>query len=140
LGRILEHTSLPFPVKIAGNVDRIENRNGKIRIIDYKTGNVIKPNVTLKSWNGLTEDIKNDKIIQILAYAFMYEPDAKGLEIEAGIISFKNLKAGFLPFNFKVDKEPIEVISAEIMESYIEEIVVLLNEILNKDLAFEEKV
>jgi PD-(D/E)XK nuclease superfamily len=140
LAQILEHPSLPFPVKIAGNVDRIENRNGKIRIIDYKTGTVTKPSVTLKSWNGLTEDIKNDKIIQILAYAFMYEQEAKGLEIEAGIISFKNLKAGFLPFNFKVDKEATEVISTEIMQSYIEEIVVLLNEILNVDVAFEEKV
>lgn len=140
LEREIIHPRLPFPVKIGGNVDRIENRNGKIRIIDYKTGKVDKLNVTLKSWNGLTEDIKNDKIIQILAYAFMYEPDAKGLDIEAGIISFKNLKSGFLPFNFKVDKETIEVISAEIMESYLEEIVILLNEILNVDVAFEEKV
>lgn len=145
LERVLEHPKLPFPVKIGGNVDRIEIRrkkgeNSKIRIIDYKTGNVTKPSVTLKSWNGLTEDIKNDKIIQILAYAFMYEPDAKGLEIEAGIISFKNLKNGFLPFGFKEGKETFEVISPEIMESYIEEIVVLLNEILSFDLAFEEKV
>jgi len=138
LERTLEHPNLPFSVKIAGNVDRIENRNGKIRIIDYKTGTVTKPSVTLKSWKNLTEDIKNDKIIQILAYAFMYELDAQGLEIEAGIISFKNLKNGFLPFNFKVDKEVIEVISPEIMESYLEEIVVLLNEILNADVAFEE--
>ena len=140
LERVLEHPKLPFPVKIGGNVDRIENRNGRIRIIDYKTGNVSKPSVTLKSWNGLTEDIKNDKIIQILAYAFMYEEDAKGLEIEAGIISFKNLKNGFLPFGFKEGKETVEVISPEIMESYIEEIVVLLNETLSFDVAFEEKI
>ena len=65
---------------------------------------------------------------------------AKGLEIEAGIISFKNLKSGFLPFNFKVEKEVTEVISAEIMESYLEEIVFLLNEILNVEVAFEEKM
>jgi len=145
LERVLEHPKLPFPVKIGGNVDRIEIRrkkgeNSKIRIIDYKTGNVTKPSVTLKSWNGLTEDIKNDKIIQILAYAFMYEEQAKGLEIEAGIISFKNLKNGFLPFGFKEGKETFEVISPEIMESYIEEIVVLLNEILSVDVAFEEKI
>lgn len=145
LERVLEHPKLPFPVKIGGNVDRIEIRRkkgekSKIRIIDYKTGNVTKPSVTLKSWNGLTEDIKNDKIIQILAYAFMYEPDAKGLEIEAGIISSKNLKNGFLPFGFKEGKETFEVISTEIMESYIEEIVVLLYEILSADVAFEEKV
>lgn len=140
LERELIHPKLPFSVTIGGNVDRIENRNGRIRIIDYKTGNVTKPSVTLKSWNGLTEDIKNDKIIQILAYAFMYEEDAKGLEIEAGIISFKNLKNGFLPFGFKEGKETFEVISPDIMESYIEEIVVLLNEILSVDVAFEEKV
>ena len=140
LDRTLEHPSLPYPVKIAGNVDRIENRNGKIRIIDYKTGTVTRPSVTLKSWNGLTEDIKNDKIIQILAYAFMYAPQAKGLEIEAGIISFKNLKNGFLPFNFKEGKEVSEVISFEIMENYLEEIVVLLNEILDVGVAFEEKI
>ena len=139
LERELIHPKLPFPIKIGGNVDRIENRNGRIRIIDYKTGNVTKPSVTLKSWNGLTEDIKNDKIIQILAYAFMYQPEAKGIEIEAGIISFKNLKSGFLPFGFKQDKEVSEVISVEIMESYIEEIVVLLNQILSADVAFEEK-
>jgi hypothetical protein len=140
LERTLEHPSLPFPVKIAGNVDRIENRNGKIRIIDYKTGKVDKPSVTLKSWNGLTEDIKNDKIIQILAYAFMYEEHSKGLEIEAGIISFKNLKNGFLPFTFKVDKQETNIISSEIMENYLEEIVILLSEILNVDMAFEEKI
>jgi hypothetical protein len=70
----------------------------------------------------------------------MYEPEAKGLETEAGIISFKNLKNGFLPFIFKVDKEETNVISSEIMEHYLEEIVVLLREILNVDKAFEEKL
>ncbi len=138
LERVLEHPKLPFPVKIAGNVDRIENRDGKIRIIDYKTGKVDKNDVILKTWLDLTKDIGNDKIIQILAYAFMYQPDSKGLEMEAGIISFKNLKSGFLPFNFKSVIGLEQVITPEIMESYIEEIVVLLNEIFNFEIPFEQ--
>ena len=37
LERILEHPSLPYPFKIAGNVDRIENRNGKSRLPPLRT-------------------------------------------------------------------------------------------------------
>lgn len=138
--RILEDHRLPVPVLIKGNVDRIELRNGKIRIIDYKTGKVEQKNVTLKDWKGLTEDIKNDKIIQILAYAFMFEKETKGLEMEAGIISFKNLNTGFLPFTFKPEKETNTIINADVMEAYLEEIVVLLQTIFNQEIPFEEKI
>ncbi len=138
--RILKHPSLPFPIKIAGKVDRIEERNGVIRIIDYKTGKVEKTNVTLKSWKGLTDEIKNDKIIQVLAYAFMYENEANGKQIEAGIISFKNLKSGFLPFSFKEGKEETTIISEAILNNYLEEMVMLLNTILDETKPFEEKV
>jgi hypothetical protein len=138
--RILKHPSLPFPVLIKGNVDRIEERNGVIRIIDYKTGKVEKSSVMLKAWKGLTEEIKNDKIIQVLAYAYMYETEAKSKPIEAGIISFKNLKSGFLPFNFKEEKEGNMIINEEVMTNYLEQIVLLLNEILDVSTPFEEKV
>ncbi|WP_166921155.1 PD-(D/E)XK nuclease family protein [Flavobacterium poyangense] len=138
--RELHHPALPFPVLIKGNVDRIELRNGKIRIIDYKTGKVEKASVVLKSWNGLTQELKNDKIIQVLAYAFMFETEAKGIPMEAGIISFKNLKAGFLPFGFKEEKELTMTVSKEILASYLEEIVVLLREIFDMTIPFEEKI
>jgi hypothetical protein len=138
--RVLTHASLPFPIKIAGKVDRIEQREGKIRIIDYKTGKVEKANVALKSWNGLTQDIKNDKIIQILAYAFMFEHESNNDDVEAGIISFKNLKSGFLPFTFKIGKEEKSIIDKEILDLYMEQIVLLLSEILDSTRAFEEKI
>jgi hypothetical protein len=134
------HPGLPFPVLIKGNVDRIELRNGKVRIIDYKTGKVEKTNVILKSWNGLTQEIKNDKIIQVLAYAFMFENKMKDIPVEVGIISFKNLKSGFLPFGFKEEKELTITITAEILRSYLEEIALLLNEIFDVAIPFEEKI
>lgn len=138
--RLLEHPKLPYPVLIKGNVDRIEQRNGKIRIIDYKTGKVEGKEVALKQWDKLTDEIKNDKIIQVLAYAFMYEPNRDGQEIEVGIISFKNLKSGFLPFQFKIDKTEISIVNEEISGNYIEQLVLLLNEILDKDIPFREKL
>ncbi|MBF4493701.1 PD-(D/E)XK nuclease family protein [Flavobacterium sp. MR2016-29] len=138
--RQLVHENLPFPILIKGNVDRIELRNGKIRIVDYKTGKVEKGNVVLKSWNGLTQELKNDKIIQVLAYAFMFEKEAGEIPIEVGIISFKNLKSGFLPFGFKEDKDLDIVVTKEILHYYLEEIVLLLNEIFDAEIPFEEKI
>ena len=140
LKRVLEDQRLPFPIKIAGNVDRIEIRNNKIRIIDYKTGKVEKNNVQLKDWHGLTLDIKNDKIIQLLCYAFMYEEQAQGLEVEAGIISFKNMRGGFLPLGIKQEKEFFKTITPEILENFKNEMIVLISEILNVAVSFEEKL
>lgn len=131
---------LPFEVKIGGDVDRIERRNGIIRIIDYKTGKVEQKNVTLSTWQNLTNDIKNDKIIQLLAYAYMLKNQENGNNIEAGIISFKNIKQGFLPFTFKEDKTAFTIINDEILKNFKEQMITIFTEILNKDKVFEEKV
>ena len=138
--RTFEHPSLPFPIKIGGSVDRIELRNGVLRIIDYKTGRVDKGTVTLSTWTDLTKDIANEKIIQVLAYAFMYQEMALEHPMEAGIISFKNLKSGFLPFTFKEGKELNTIISKETIDQYLEQITFLLVEIFDHNIPFEEKV
>jgi hypothetical protein len=138
--RILNHQDLPFPVKIGGSVDRIEERNGIIRIIDYKTGKVEKSDVTLKSWDKLTEEISNEKIIQVLAYAFMFESQAQGKPMEAGIISFKNLKSGFLPFIIKEGKASNSNIDKEVLDNYTDQLAILINEILDIETPFIEKV
>ncbi|QEE48929.1 PD-(D/E)XK nuclease family protein [Flavobacterium alkalisoli] len=142
--RTLEDSRLPFSVKISGNIDRIEQRNGKIRIVDYKTGKVEKGNLVLKAWDGLPLDIKNEKIIQLLTYAFMYEPNANGMETEAGIISFKNMKTGFMNFSFKdgFDRSApaSNVIDSDTLEEFKTQLVSLINEILNPDIPFEEKM
>ncbi|MNY76358.1 hypothetical protein D3C86_2159220 [compost metagenome] len=70
----------------------------------------------------------------------MFEEHAGDTPIEVGIISFKNLKSGFLPFGFKEEKDLDITVSKTILNSYIEEIVVLLNEILDINIPFEEKI
>lgn len=142
--RWLEDSRLPYAVKISGNIDRIEQRNGKIRIVDYKTGKVEKNNLVLKTWEGLPADIKNEKIIQLLTYAFMYEPNVNGMETEAGIISFKNMKTGFMNFSFKEGTERsapvINDIDVDMLAEFKTELIGLINEILNPDIPFEEKL
>jgi hypothetical protein len=70
----------------------------------------------------------------------MYQNQAINCEMEAGIISFKNLKAGFMPFTFKVDKTETTIITDEILEHYTAQIVLLLHEILDQNIPFKENV
>ncbi len=135
----INHSKLPFEVILAGEVDRIEERNGKTRIIDYKTGKVEANKLVLSNWQDLLT-VEHDKIIQLLAYAYMYFPNVKNQELEAGIISFKNLNQGFMPFAFKEGKDKDEIIDSDVLSQYIDHLVDLISEILDVTIPFEETV
>jgi hypothetical protein len=145
----LEHTlegkitdkSLPYEIKIAGNVDRIELRDNKIRIIDYKTGKVEARTLKVDDFTELTSDIKYEKIIQLLCYALMFENNLefKDYPLEAGIISFKNMKAGFMPFGLG-KRNSIHDITNETIIDFKQSMLSLIQEILNPEIPFKEKV
>lgn len=137
---LLDDARLPFSVKIKGNVDRIELRNGTLRIIDYKTGKVEQNSLVIQEWNGLTKDIKYDKIIQLLCYALMVQTIFPNQEIEVGIISFKNLRTGFMPFQIKEGREVIsDTVNSSVIEDFKTELIQLLNLILEKTVPFQEE-
>src|SRR5690606_39445364 len=75
--KILDSEKLPFPVKIAGYIDRVEIRNDRVRILDYKTGKVEGKNLSLSDWKDFLEDETKNKIIQLLCYAYMFEKQAE---------------------------------------------------------------
>lgn len=141
---IFEHPNLPYPVKISGKVDRIELRNNTIRIIDYKTGKVEANKLKINTFEGLTLDLANDKIIQLLCYALMFQtnPLKGNYNVEVGIFSFKNMKAGFLPFTFGKGRGVVSetIITTEFLENFKEELVILIQEILNPAISFKEVI
>jgi hypothetical protein len=138
------HPNLPFPIRIAGKVDRIESRSNTIRIIDYKTGKVEANKLKINTFEGLTLDLANDKIIQLLCYALMFQnnPLIGNYNVEVGIFSFKNMKAGFLPFTYGKGRGIVgeTVITTEFLENFKEELVILIQEILNPAISFKEVI
>jgi hypothetical protein len=134
--------SFDFPILIAGKVDRIEERNGVIRIVDYKTGKVDAHSLKLSDVLTITPDVEYEKIIQLLCYALMFEkhPMRQGREITAGIISFKNMKSGFLPFGIGSGKDVKTAITSEMLEDFSVILKLLILEIFNQELPFKEKV
>ncbi|TYP99685.1 PD-(D/E)XK nuclease superfamily protein [Tenacibaculum adriaticum] len=137
----IEVDGIDFPIKIHGQVDRVDVLNGVTRVIDYKTGMVKSTDLKITDFEQI-RDYKFSKAIQVLLYAFMYtqteEVDASK-PIQAGIYSFKNLKNGFLQLNFSEKRggQDNEVTEERIQE-FMQEVKVLVQEIFNPAIGFIE--
>ena len=87
----LRFEEIKVVVSLKGIIDRLDKRNGIIRIIDYKTG-LIRPNEvfvkSIESCFGLT----HLKCMQLLFYSLMFFKNNKTCKnVHAGLISFRSL-------------------------------------------------
>ncbi|MFD2517296.1 PD-(D/E)XK nuclease family protein [Salinimicrobium flavum] len=137
--------ALDFPVNLKGTVDRVDEFNGKLRIIDYKTGKVDQNKVEIVDWEDISSDYdKYSKPFQILMYACLLDAQNPITEsVEAGIISFKNLQNGFLKFS-KKDKNgrgavKDQDITRETLSAFKEQLEKLILEICDPNIPFTEK-
>ncbi|MCM4166641.1 hypothetical protein KCTC52924_01488 [Arenibacter antarcticus] len=139
------HLSVPgveFPVSLKGKLDRIDEKDGILRIIDYKTGRVTQPQVEIVDWDTIVADYDYSKAFQLLCYALMYN-DTKPIQIiEAGIISFKNLNSGVLSFATKEKKgsrTKDNKITQETIALFTTVLNKLISEICNPEIPLIEK-
>tara|TARA_R110002049_G_scaffold207188_1_gene377636 strand:+ start:5971 stop:8724 length:2754 start_codon:yes stop_codon:yes gene_type:complete len=134
---------LDFPIHITGKIDRVDAYNGITRIIDYKTGKVDQGKVEITNWDSITTDYdKYSKSFQVLCYAYMMQKtNSIKLPAEAGIISFKNLSAGFLKFGKKEpnSRKKEQLVTEETLKTFTVELKNLIMEICNINIPFIEK-
>lgn len=137
---------LDFPVFINGIVDRIDNYDGTLRIIDYKSGKVEQRDVEIINWEDLTSDYKKySKSFQLLSYAFMLHQNKEiVLPLTAGIISFKNLQGDYVLNFSKKDKNGSYankdvLINEDTLLNYYKSLKDLILEIFNPAIDFIEK-
>jgi hypothetical protein len=129
-------------VKIHGMVDRIDQLDGKLRIIDYKSGATDKGNVGIdpEDFNILSGDYKKAKAFQVLMYTYLYSLNEPVIEASAGIISFKNFNQGYIPFSFKAGKSYQEkMIDMEVLQNFEQVLFALIQELFNKEIHLTEK-
>ena len=132
---------IDFPIKIHGQVDRVDELNGVLRIIDYKTGMVSAGDLKVPDFEKLREK-EQYKAIQVLLYGYLYTKSKKytfNKPLEAGIYSFKNLNSGFLPVNFSSNyRKPDVEITEEKLEEFMSEIKTYIKEMYTLDVDFIE--
>jgi hypothetical protein len=137
----IEIEGIDFPIKIHGNVDRVDELNGEIRIIDYKSGMVKSSELKVLDFKQLRER-EQYKAIQVLLYAFLYSKNKNfdfSKNLKGGIFSFRNLNEEFLAINFSSNyRKEDTIITAEKLEEFIAELKVYIKEIYNPEIAFIE--
>ena len=118
---------------IKGKIDRVDKVNGQLRVIDYKTGKKIYKNeLIIKN----IKDIKKaDGIynLQLLIYMIAMNKKHKYENIKCGIVCLKNMKDGVLEGQFEGHEELRELE----LRKYQNDIIDIIKEILNKDIAMK---
>jgi len=127
---------LDFPIKLKGTLDRVDEFDGTVRIIDYKTGKVEAKNVKITDWKTLITDYDKSKAFQLLCYAYLYSKKHGISDVQAGIISFKKLSQGL--FRFSEDKNT--QINADTLATFENYLYQLIREICNSEIPLTEKV
>ena len=130
-----------FPIKIHGQVDRVDELNGVLRIIDYKTGMVSSSDLRVAAFESLREK-QQYKAIQVLLYAYLYTKSKNynfKQPLQAGIYSFKNLNSGFLAVDFSSNyRNPAVEITSEKLDEFIDQIKSYITEIYSLEVDFIE--
>ena len=130
------------PVTIKGTLDRVDEKDGILRILDYKTGSVLNSNVEVVLWDEIIENYDRSKAFQLLCYSFMYQIINPIEKMNAGIISFKNLSSGPFFFSTKNSRNTSNKdfnITKDTLDLFREQLVKLIQEIANPEVPFIAK-
>ncbi|MDD5531011.1 MAG: PD-(D/E)XK nuclease family protein [bacterium] len=122
-------------VRLRGRVDRIDDRNGEIHILDYKTGSTAHfpsdknfPDSSREEW------YKTLNSVQLPFYIMLYLEKNKGFPVD-------KINSSLMLFGTKVIKEmPLfkDGVSRDVLfNKYKEAILTLLEEILSKNIEFK---
>ena len=122
ISRELELKSFGKQVRLYGEIDRIDEIDGVIRLVDYKSGT---GQWALNLRNGsfpkdLSELTAYDKIIQLLFYSYLYLKEYSLDGLTSGIISLPKTKKVFMPFSIK-GSDQINASCFELFEELIDQ-------------------
>jgi ATP-dependent helicase/DNAse subunit B len=85
--------SVPKLIHVGGIIDRVDSYNGKIRIIDYKTGSVKNRCSSVESLFDADNNQRNGAVLQVLLYTMVYGKLFPGTDVIPGLYFIRNSHA-----------------------------------------------
>jgi RecB family exonuclease len=130
-------------IKLRGNIDRVDEKEGIVRMVDYKTGG---DKIDFESLSQLFEthgEKQNKGALQTLLYALMFsKTHPEYARFEPALVVLRGIKKAGKQDVRLHEKSTRTAISADVMEQYLPEVEVgltkVLGEIFNPEIAFDQ--
>ncbi|MCH2198578.1 MAG: PD-(D/E)XK nuclease family protein [Flavobacteriales bacterium] len=116
--------SLSPGVTIFGKADRIDRFNGTLRVVDYKSGKVTQPELSLRGqWQEQLMKGDKGKALQTMIYAWLAF-NKYGENAMAGILSSRSHSSGFLSVVNNKKELIMDQSLADSMEDWLSDLIV----------------
>ncbi|UJH69210.1 PD-(D/E)XK nuclease family protein [Allomuricauda sp. SCSIO 65647] len=138
----LDIQELGFPVTLKGKIDRIDEKDGQLRILDYKTGRVISSEVEITDMKNITQDPSLGKAFQLLCYSLLYAKESTIGHLTAGIIPVKKINPEPIMFALKPSarsQQKEHLIDATLLDRFKSGLKELIVSLFNVDAPFVEE-
>ena len=131
------YTGIEHPISFHGVIDRIDRKDGVLRILDYKTGKTEPKELRPKEISDCLSDAAFSKAFQVMFYSMLWAEDNQSSPFKAGVISVKNMSRGVLYLTLGTDtkRTDLDTSDLDIFEKNLEQMVI---EIYHPEIPFKE--
>ena len=127
-----------FSINISGFIDRIDEKDGVIRIIDYKTGGDTKKFKDVDSLFSDERRLRNDAVFQLFFYSLLFvENKGSDKPIIPGLNNIREINNKNFDYKLIIGNQKINDIR-EYLKSFEQLLISKLNEIYDEKLMFEQ--
>jgi hypothetical protein len=129
-------------VVIAGRIDRIDCKEGLVRILDYKSGRVEHIIPSLESLFDPNQEKRNHAAFQLLLYCYIFYQSKQPNEmVKPGLVSLRKTFDDSYDGNLQIQAKPIAIPILDfikILPDFEEKLKQLLIDILNSEISFDQ--
>ena len=128
---------IEHPISFHGVIDRIDRKDGVLRILDYKTGKTEQKELRPKEITDCLYDSAFSKAFQVMFYSMLWSEGNQNTPFKAGVISVKNMSKGVLYLSLGTDTKRTDLgtTDLDVFEKHLEQ---LVTEIYNPEIPFKE--
>lgn len=126
-----------FSVRMNGIIDRLDRVEGKVRIIDYKTGVSKKDFKLLYDLFDRGNHNRRREIFQTFMYCWLYDMKEKSVALVPGLYDIRNMHSEKFSSGIKMDKVVLDNFSS-LAEEFEQELREVVEDMFNPDLPFQQ--